>query len=365
MITLDSEEGRAGELMAIKYSCAHATFELWFSSKRTRDPMRAAPQFAIYLIAALFACACAPSGLAGENLPNISPAEIVRRAVHNEIATNQNAGMHFRFKDDRRMPQLSQTKLMVETNDATAGLLVLQNGRPLSPQQRHEEEARLAAYIRSPQELRKKKRQEKEDSEHTERILRALPDAFLYEPNGTELGREGLGGPGDELLRLKFRPNPNYNPPTHVEQVLTGMRGDLLIDTTQDRIAEINGTLTKEVEFGWGILGHLDPGGRFLVQQSDVGDHQWEVTHMELSFTGKVLFVKKLAIHSNDTFSDFRSVPRNLTFAQGVDLLKKEAAENPSGAAAVEAGRKTNSIAQNRTGIQVKDQVPGSICCDR
>jgi hypothetical protein len=327
--------------------------------------MRAAPQSAVYLLAALFAGVCAPSGLAEENSSNTSPAEIVRRAVHNEIATNQNAGMHFRFKDDKRTPQLSQTKLMVETSDATAGLLVLQNGRPLSPQQRHEEEARLAAYIRSPQELRKKKRQEKEDAEHTERILGALPDAFLYEPDGTEPSREGLGGPGDELLRLKFRPNPNYNPPTHVEQVLTGMRGDLLIDTTQNRIAEMNGTLLKEVEFGWGILGHLDPGGRFLVQQSDVGDHQWEVTHMELSFTGKVLFVKKIAIHSNDTFSDFRSVPRNLTFAQGVDLLKKEAAENPSVASTVEADRKTHSVAQNRTRTQAKDQAPGGICCDR
>ena len=86
--------------------------------------------------------------------------------------------MHFRFKDEKRTPQLSQTKLMVETIDATAGLLVMQNGHPLTPQQRHDEEARLANYVQSPQELRKKKKQEKEDTEHTERILRALPDAF-------------------------------------------------------------------------------------------------------------------------------------------------------------------------------------------
>ena len=284
--------------------------------------MCAAPRYAMCLVAALFCGLCSPRALAADPSAKLPPAEIVRRTVHNEISCNQGPGLHFMFKDEKKTPQLSQTKLMVETSDATAGLLVMENGHPLTPQQRHDEEARLAAYVQSPQELRKKKKQEKEDAEHTLRILAALPDAFLYEPDGTEQSREGLGGPGDELLRLKFRPNPNYNPPSHVEQVLTGMRGDLLIDTAQDRIAEISGTLLKEVAFGWGILGHLDPGGRFVVQQSDVGNHQWEVTHMELSFTGKILFVKKLAIHSNDTFSNFQSVPSNLTFAQGVQLLE-------------------------------------------
>jgi len=322
--------------------------------------MRHAARYVGYVLAALLSGICLPSGFA-EDTANVAPAEIVRRAVHNEIASNQSAGMHFRFKDEKRTPQLSQTKLMVETSDATAGLLIMQNGQPLTPQQRREEEARLANYVQSPQDLHKKKKQEKEDTEHTERILRALPDAFLYQRDGTEPGRQGLGAPGDELVRLNFRPNPDYNPPSHVEQVLTGMSGNLLIDTAQNRIAEINGTLSKEVEFGWGILGHLDPGGRFLVQQADVGEHQWEVTHMQLSFTGKVLFVKKISMHSNDTFSDFHPVPRDLTFAQGVDLLKKEAAGNLSGSKTVEAEQRSLQSAQTRNRVEAKDQ---AVCCN-
>jgi hypothetical protein len=322
--------------------------------------MRPGLRSVAYVLASLFCGICLPNALA-EDPGNTSLAEIVRRAVHNEVASNQSSGMHFRFKDEKRTPQLSQTKLIVETRDATAGLLVMQNGQPLTPKQRHEEEARLANYAQSPQELRKKKRDEKEDAEHTERILRALPDAFLYQRAGTEPGRPGLGAPGDELVRLNFRPNPDYNPPSHVEQVLTGMSGNLLIDITQNRIAEINGTLTKEVGFGWGILGHLDQGGRFLVQQADVGEHQWEVTRMQLSFTGKVLFVKKISIHSNDTFSDFHPVPGNLTFAQGVELLKKEAAEDASGSKAVKAGQKSIQSAQSRNQAEPKDQ---ALCCN-
>jgi hypothetical protein len=322
-------------------------------------PMRSGLRPVAYVLAALFCGICLPRALA-EDHGNGALADIVRRAVHNEIASNQSSGMHFRFKDEKRTPQLSQTKLMCETSDATAGLLVMQNGQPLTAQQRHEEEARLANYVQSPKELRKKKKQEKEDAEHTERILRALPDAFLYQRDGTEPGRQGLGALGDELVRLNFRPKPDYNPPSHVEQVLTGMSGNLLIDTTQNRIAEINGTLSKEVEFGWGILGHLDAGGRFLVQQADVGEHQWEVIHMQLAFTGKVLFVKKISIHSNDTFSDFHSVPGNLTFAEAVELLKKEAARN-LGSKAVQGERKSVQSAQNRSRVDAKDQ---PICCN-
>jgi hypothetical protein len=318
--------------------------------------MRSGARYVACVVAALVSGICLSNAVA-EDPGNAALAEIVRRAVHNEVASNQSSGMHFRFKDETRTPQLSQTKLMVETSDATAGLLVMQNGHPLTPQQRRDEEVRLANYVQSPQELRKKKKQEKEDAEHTERILRALPDAFLYKRDGTEPGRQGLGAPGDELVRLNFRPNPSYSPPSHVEQVLTGMSGHLLIDTTENRIAEIDGTLSKEVEFGWGILGHLDPGGRFLVQQADVGQHQWEVTHMQLSFTGKVLLFKKLSIHSNDMFSDFHSVPANLTFAQGVELLKKEAAGNVS-AKGAEAEPKSVQSAQTRTRVEAKDRNP-------
>jgi hypothetical protein len=322
--------------------------------------MRSRPRYVAYALAALLSGICLSNALA-EDHGNAGLAEVVRRAVHNEVASNQSSGMHFRFKDEKRTPQFSQTKLMCETSDATAGLLVMQNGQPLTVQQRHDEEARLANYVQSPQELRKKKKQEQEDTEHTERILKALPDAFLYQQDGTESGREGLGAPGDELVQLNFRPNPSYNPPSHVEQVLTGMSGRLLIDTKQNRIAEIDGTLTKQVEFGWGILGHLDPGGRFLVQQADVGEHHWEVTHMQLSFTGKVLFFKRISIHSNDTFSDFHSVPGNLTFAQGVELLKKEAAGNRSGSKAEEAERKSVQSAQTRNRVEAKGQ---AICCN-
>jgi hypothetical protein len=127
-------------------------------------------------------------------------------------------------------------------------------------------------------------------------------------------------------VKLKFKPNPAYNPPSHVEQVLTGMQGELLIDKETRRLARIDGTLFQEVTFGWGILGHLNKGGHFRVQQADLGlgDGAWGITEMNLNMTGKILLFKGISIVSDEVLSDFHRLPDSLTFAQGVQILKTE-----------------------------------------
>jgi hypothetical protein len=258
--------------------------------------------------------------------PRVAPVELVRKTVHNEIDAGKNAGK-FMFKQRKQTPKGSETKLIVETRDAMVGLLIAVDDHPLTAEQRRAEDERVNRFIKDPDELKKRQKQERDDADRIGRIMRALPDAFIYEYDGTEPAKDGVGHAGNTLVRLKFRPNPGYEPPSHVEQVLTGMAGYLLIDESRCRIAKIDGVLQKDVGFGWGILGHLDRGGRFLVDQGDVGQSDWEITHMDLEFTGKVLFFKSLSIKSSELESDFRPVPPNLSFADGVNLLRKNAAE--------------------------------------
>ena len=125
-------------------------------------------------------------------------------------------------------------------------------------------------------------------------------------------------------MKLKFTPNPDYSPPTRVEEVLAGMHGYLLIDPEARRLARIDGTLFRNISFGWGIVGHLDKGGHFRVQQADVGDGTWNITEMSLNITGKILLFKSLNMVSDEVFSDFRRVPDDTNFSRGVELLKAE-----------------------------------------
>lgn len=284
------------------------------------------PTLTASLRAVLAALAIAGATAVASQAPSISPADLVRQTVENEQKQSSD-GPKFLFCDTKETPHGSSTKLMVETRDAMAGMLIAINGKPLGPGMRQAELGRLNNLAQDPEALRRKRKQEKDDEARVNRIVKALPDAFIYEPDGTEMGLPGMGKPGNELVRLKFRPNPKYDPPTRTEQVLTGMQGYVLIDANKNRIAKIDGTLFKDVGFGWGILGHLDRGGHFLVEQTDLGNGRWEISHMSLDFTGKILLFKSLNIKSNEIYSDFRPAPPDLTFAQGVELLKKQEAE--------------------------------------
>jgi hypothetical protein len=255
------------------------------------------------------------------------PADLVRDSVANEI--NASFGStHFAYESRERTTDGSRARILVETRDATASMLIAIDDMPLNARQRRAEESRLAKLASNPEALKKRHRQEKEDDERVNRILRAMPNALLYQYDGTESAKPGMGRRGDELIRLRFSPNPAYDPPTHIEQVLTGMRGYVLIDANCKRIAKIGGTLFKDVGFGWGILGHLDRGGHFLIEQEDVGDSTWEITRMTLDFTGKLLLFKNLVIKSDETCSNFLRVPSDLSFAQGIALLEKKTLPN-------------------------------------
>jgi hypothetical protein len=268
-----------------------------------------------------------PACFAGQQTtaPSYSdPDELVRKTVQNEIKTAREDTERFMFRSTKTTPKGATTKIFVETTEATAGLVVAYDGKPLTPEQRRAEEARVTRFLNNPEEMRKKRNQEREDQERTLRIVRAIPDAFLFESAGEEKGSPGIGRVGDPLVKLRFRPNPRYAPPSRVEQVLTGMHGFVLVDTARYRIASIDGTLFRDVSFGWGILGHLDRGGHFLVQQQEIAENRWEISRMSLDFTGKILLLKNLTIRSTEVFSDFKKVPSNLTFAQALELLKKE-----------------------------------------
>jgi hypothetical protein len=279
---------------------------------------------ALRILLATLALAAGRSSVA-EGPNEIRPNDLVRRAVANEIkSTDQTA--KYMFREHKETPNGSQTKLMVQTRDVMVGMVVAYNDRPLNPDERQGEYARIQRLIDNPAELDRKRRKENEDSERVRSILKALPDAFLYEYDGTDTGKPGMGKAGDPLVRLKFRPNPNYEPPTRVEQVLTGMQGIVLIDPRKQHIARIDGTLFQDVSFGWGILGHLDRGGHFSVDQTEVGGDDWSISRMDLAFTGKVLLFKSLNIKSTEIYSDFHPVPADLTFAQGVQLLRKQVA---------------------------------------
>jgi hypothetical protein len=251
--------------------------------------------------------------------PQVSAQELVRRVIANEdMASQEHVRLLYRLRTET--PKTGAvTKELIETNEGVVARLIAVNGKPPTAEERRKDDERLEKLAHDPQARAAKQKQQKEDEERTTRMVKALPDAFLYQYDGFEPGKNG-----QQLIRLKFTPSPKYDPPNRELQVYEGMEGSMLVDRADERLVKIQARLFKTVNFGWGILGRLDPGGQFEVEQSRVGGDRWEVTEMHLHFTGKILLFKSLNINEHEAAFDYRRAPDNLTFTQGIEFLKKQ-----------------------------------------
>lgn len=248
--------------------------------------------------------------------PAEPPLELVRRAVQNQL--NDGDDVRFMYRLRNQTSKGSSTKDLVETDDGIVARLIALDDKPLTPEQRATDDQRLERLMKNPQEQARKQRSQKEDEERAKRLVKALPDAFLYQYDGT------VSYKGQELLRLKFTPNPEFDPPTRETQVYRGMQGEMLVDVHAGRVIKIDAAFFRDVTFGWGILGRLDKGGRFMLEQTHVGNQRWEVADMVLDFTGSLLLFKPIKVKQHETISNYQPVPRHLSFSQGVELLKKQ-----------------------------------------
>jgi hypothetical protein len=261
--------------------------------------------------------------LSASDYPTIAPGELMRAASQNELEAAAHLPRYM-FLTRKQTTHYSSLKLYVQTKDAVAGRVIAYNDQPLTSQQRQDEDARIGRFLKNPDEMRAKQKEERDNRDRINKILKALPDAFLYEYDGFEPGTGNYGRKGSELLRLRFRPNPAYDPPSRIEQVLTGMTGTALVEVNKRRIARLEGTLIQDVSFGWGFLGHLDKGGSIILEQSNVASDTWIMSRISIRLSGKILLVKSIRYNQTESSTDFQKVPEDLTFEQGVALLKKQ-----------------------------------------
>ena len=268
------------------------------------------PVRALAVLWLLSAALVSPGGVRAQQT---TPAELVRLALQNQMKDDSNLHL-FTWKELRPRGHGTQVEQLVNTPSGTISRIVLIDGKPLSPAQQVQEEERIQKML-DPARLRRKLKEQKEDDERTRNLLATIPDAFDFQTINS------VSAPnGHKLTRIKFSARPGFNPPNREAIVFTAMQGEVVVDETARRLAKIDGTLFKDVTFGWGILARLYAGGRFLVEQCEVTPSHWETTRMILRFDGKALLFKPIHIDDNETSWDFHPVPP-MSVEQARDFL--------------------------------------------
>ncbi len=239
--------------------------------------------------------------------------QYLREVVRHELAADETDHTHWRYRIHREDDRGSQDRDVIDTKDGQLARTLLINGKPLTPDQRAADEARMKKLVEDPAERAKREKRAKDDSDKLTMMFKAIPDAFIFKYDGEENGQ----------VRLSFFPNPHYDAPNRELQVFRALSGKMWVDRSAGRLTRMDGSLFEDVLFGWGLLGRLNKGGTFSVLQRHVGDNHWEIVGLDVRMSGHAVIFKNINVKQTQRLTEFRRVRDDLTIAQAYELLVK------------------------------------------
>jgi len=259
-----------------------------------------------------------PPALQPREGPTLTPLpqdtnQYVRLAIDHELTEQERDHSHWRYSLHREDNKGNQDRDVIETSEGSLSRTLLKWGRPLNAEEREADNARMQKQISDPEERAKHAKREKKDAEKARQMLRSIPEAFIF----------SYAGEQDGQVFLTFVPNPHFEPFSLELKIFRSLRGRLWVDRNSTRLAAMDGELFEDVNFGWGLLGHLNRGGTFKVARRDVGEGNWEIVSEEINMNGRAAIFKTITEKQKQSLSDFRRVPDSLTLTQAYELLSK------------------------------------------
>lgn len=268
--------------------------------------------------AVLLATGAAPMFAAPEQSTNLNAKQIVQQVVQKELAADKSDNSRWMYRDAKKTPEKTTVRLVIQTGRGEVSKLLEINGQPPDSTLRQQDRAHRQSFVTDRSLQQKQARDHHDDDQKASALMKMLPDAFLW----TEEGRS------DDEVRLKFQPNPKFDPPTRDSRVFAAMAGTMVANTKQMRLMSLKGALTQDVAFGWGILGRLRQGGTFNVERREIAPGEWQIVQTHVHITGRALLFKSIDQNEDEVQSDFRPVAQDLSLAEAVQMLEKSPAQS-------------------------------------
>jgi hypothetical protein len=244
----------------------------------------------------------------------ISANDLARTVVAKELKIQDANHSRWMYRSDREEQGKKRAKEVVQTSRGSIGRLVAVDGHPLTGKEELDERQTIENLVRNPSGQQRLEQTKRKDAEQCKAFFKMIPDALSF----SYAGRDG------DVIKLSYRPNPSFQPPNREARVFHEMEGEMWVHVSQRRLVRIRGQLNADVKFAGGLLGHLEKGGYFNVEQRELLPGQWDLTLMEVNMKGKALFFKTIDVQEKEYRSNFRRVPEGLTFAEAADMLTKQ-----------------------------------------
>jgi hypothetical protein len=252
------------------------------------------------------------------SLTSIPPRSLIVDAATNELIALHHKDSYLRYRMETINEKGEQVRDVVESKDGTVARLILKDGKPLTADQDKAERQRLNDMIANPTAYAKHVKNGEAEKKMADVLVPLMADAMIntYTPGQPQSGRNG----GAPEIVLDYKPNPKWVPPSTEAQALTGLEGRVWIDAKTHYVVRMEGTVFRGVNFGWGMLAHIYPGGKLVMNQTNVGGNRWIFTDFSMELSVRALMVKTLNIRSSAKASGFQTLGP-MSYQDAIHLL--------------------------------------------
>lgn len=209
------------------------------------------------------------------------------------------------------------TREVIESREGAVARLVERDGRPITHEEDEAERGRLNDVLLHPDEFRKHHKRDDATRTYSVDLVRLFPRAMRFRYT---VGQPQLAGRDPQVV-LDFEPDPAFQPPTLIAELLTGLEGRVWIDIRSHTLVRGEGHVIHPVNLGWGMLMRVYPGGSVVFEQTPVADDRWAY-----SFVEDHLHLREVMVHTAEqnihmSASNFHLLPAPLDVGDAVRAL--------------------------------------------
>jgi len=245
-------------------------------------------------------------------LPSPRAKELIREACYNEVQQREKRTLWSYVAECRSNNHVFREQV-IETVDVPVRHLIAVDGHPPTSVQMKEEIERQKVLLNNPSRRRAIQKQQGNDDKTMEELLRIIPEAFVFE----DQGKNG------ESEKIAFHPNPAFKPKTYEQRILHALDGIVFVDLHDKRIARLSGSLATGVEFGYGVIGHVQQGGTTEITRVHLSEGIWKTSAEKIDINGRFVLLKSINKHQDERRTGFEPVAPDTTFAQALNEIEK------------------------------------------
>lgn len=255
-------------------------------------------------------------------LPPGTPRSWAEGAVRHELAIIQDEDHPMRYLLRIVNRRGDTTREIIESAQGNVARLVQRDGKPITAAQDAAERERLNSILSSPGDFLKHQRREGGAGRtYALQVIKLMPSATLYSYTPGQPQPPGATSP---QVVIDYRPDPAFHPPTMVSELLTGLAGRVWIDARTGTMTRMEGNIIRPVNFGWGFVARVFPGGHLEFEQIPVDGKRWAFSHLDSNVTVREVMVHTINDRTKMWAGNFQLLAAPMSFQDAVRALLAE-----------------------------------------